>query len=37
MERLRFFNNWTDKKDICKELLVDIDQENCEFNWVLMF
>ena len=21
----------------CKELLVEIDQENCEFNWVLMF
>ena len=22
---------------LCKELLVDIEQENCEFNWVLMF
>ena len=23
--------------ELCKELLVEIDQENCEFNWALMF
>ena len=22
---------------VCKKLLVEIDQENCEFNWALMF